>query len=91
MFLRPTITVELAVLTYNASNPDITNAFPSGTDQGASSIIVMRGVWSLLTEKNYHGIQISIDGKKEFGPGTRIHTLGLAEERVKSIKYIREN
>ena len=76
--------------TYTTSTPDITHEFPSG-DRGASSIIVMKGYWSLYTDKNYNGIKISLNGKSEFGPGTRLYSLGPAEDKVKSIKYIREN
>ena len=78
-------------ITYVNSTPDITNSFPTGSAQGASSIIVMKGVWSLHTEKNYHGVQVSIDGQNEFGPGTRIQFLQAANDKVKSIQYIREN
>ena len=51
----------------------------------------MKGYWSLYTDKNYNGIKISLNGKSEFGPGTRLYSLGPAEDKVKSIKYIREN
>ena len=75
---------------YVSSNPDITDEFPSG-DPGASAIIVTKGYWGLYTDKNYKGVQIVINGQKEFGPGTKINSLGAAEDRVKSIKYIKEN
>ena len=75
---------------YTTSSPDITEEFPKG-DRGASAIIVMKGWWSLHSEKNYKGIQISIHGQSEFGPGTEICSLGAAQDKVKSIKYIREN
>ena len=75
---------------YVSSNPDITDEFPSG-DPGASAIIVTKGYWGLYTDKNYKGVQIAINGQKEFGPGTKINSLGAAEDRVKSIKYIKEN
>lgn len=67
--------------TYKSSNPDITDHFPPG-DRAVSSFIVMKGVWSLYTEKNYKGIKISIDGEVEFGPGRQIHSLGPANDKV---------
>lgn len=73
--------------TYQNSNPDITDAFPPG----ASSIIVMKGVWSLYCRKEYGGRKICINGEDEFGPGTRIHYLCDENDRVKSIRYVRDN
>ena len=60
--------------TYTTSTPDITHEFPSGY-RGASSIIVMKGYWSLYKDKNYNGIKISLNGKSEFGPGTHLYSL----------------
>ena len=76
--------------TFKSSYPDITDSFPAG-DRGASSFIVMKGVWALYTEKNYKGIQLSVDRQNEFGPGTRISFINPGNDMVKSVKLIREN
>ena len=77
--------------TYITSNPDITPEFPPEKREGASSFIVMKGVWSLYTEKNYNGIKITIDGKDEFGPGDKVPEIGAASDRVLSIEYVRDD
>ena len=76
--------------TYKSSYPDITDTFPPG-DRGASSFIVMKGVWALYSGKNYKGIQISVDGKNEFGPGSRITFIHPGNDMAKSVKLLREN
>ena len=76
--------------TYKSSYPDITGTFPAG-GRGASSFIVMKGVWAIYSERNYKGIQIAVDGRNEFGPGSRISFINPANDMVKSIKLLREN
>ena len=76
--------------TYKSSYPDITGTFPAG-DRGASSFIVMEGVWAIYSEKNYKGIQIAVDGRNEFGPGSRISFINPGNDMVKSVKLLREN
>ena len=76
--------------TYKSSYPDISGTFPAG-DRGVSSFIVMKGVWAIYSEKNYKGIQISVDGQNEFGPGSRITFIQPGNDMVKSVKLLREN
>ena len=80
-------------ITYTKSNPDISSAFPTREEGGASSFIISRGVWSFYTETNYNGILLRYNNKTEFGPGDdfRIVRNSLGDNLVKSIRYIREN
>ena len=71
--------------TYESSTPSITDMF----GDEAHSFIVMKGVWAVYSEVNYEGIQISVDGKNEFGPGSRIPS--VKPESVKSVKLLRED
>lgn len=74
---------------FESSDNNITEKFPHG-NQGVSSIIVMKGIQGLYTQEHYQGVHIIVDGEKEFGPGTKIESLGDLQDKVKSIKYIRE-
>ena len=80
-------------VTYTKSNPDISSAFPTREEGGASSFIVSRGVWSFYTETNYNGILLRYNDKTEFGPGDYLLIVrnSLGDNRIKSIRYIREN
>ena len=51
----------------------------------------MKGVWALYSGKNYKGIQISVDGKNEFGPGSRITFIQPGNDMAKSVKLLQEN
>ena len=70
---------------------DLTKYFPEhGIGEGVSSMIVSSGVWQLFTEKHQQGTAITINGKNEFGPGTRIEAFGAGNDKAKSLKYIRD-
>lgn len=75
---------------YIDSQSSIASAFPA-SDAGASSMIVSKGVWSLHTKEHYGGTKINIGGVDEFGPGTRLESFGAAEDKVKSVQYLRDN
>ena len=71
--------------TFDGTHRDITILF----EDGASSFIVMKGVWAIYRERDYKGI-ISIDGKNEFEPGSRISSIQPGNN-VKSVKLLRED
>lgn len=77
-------------VTYARTENDVTSSFPPRHSQKISSFIVMKGVWALYTRKNMRGKQIEIDGKKEFGPGSRIECLQDPSDRIRSVVYLRE-
>ena len=70
---------------YTSSNPNITADFPIGKIQGASSIIITKGWWSLYTGPNYTNI-VTFNGGSRFGPGTRITGLQSDNDKVQSIQ-----
>lgn len=80
-------------INYTKSDPDISTAFPTMQESGASSFIVSKGVWSLYTEPNYNGVKLSFEGTSEFGPGMRIQIPRntAPDNRIRSVRYIREN
>ena len=78
-------------VTFTHTKVDITSSFPTGQFEGASSFIVMKGVWALHTGKNRGGTRIKINGVSEFGAGYKSEFLGRAGHLIQSIKYLRDN
>ena len=80
-------------INYTRSNPDISRAFPTNEEGGASSFIVNRGVWSLYTGQNYNGTMLTLEGRSQFTPGTRIQipNNSAPDNKIRSVRYIREN
>lgn len=50
----------------------------------------MKGVWAVYTRKNMRGKRIDVDGKTEFGPGSRIECLQNPNDQIQSVVYLRE-
>ena len=78
-------------VTFTHTEVDITSSFPTGQFEGASSFIVMKGVWALYTGKNRGGTRIKINGVSEFGAGYKSEFLGRAGDLIQSIEYLRDN
>ena len=78
-------------VTFSNTEVDITSSFPTGQSQGVSSFIVMKGVWALYTGKNLGRTRIRINGVSEFGPGYRTEFLGVVNDLIQSIEYLRDN
>ena len=78
-------------VTFTHTEVDITSSFPTGQFEGASSFIVMKGVWALYTGKNRGGTRIKINGVSEFGVGYKSEFLGRAGDLIQSIEYLRDN
>lgn len=78
-------------VTFSNTEVDITSLFPTGRFQGVSSFIVMKGVWALYTGKNRGGTRIKINGVSEFGPGYQTESLGVVNNLIQSIEYLRDN
>ena len=77
---------------FTHSNVDITPSFPNTSGaSGASSFIVMKGVWSLYTGKNNGGTKIEINGVSEFAAGHKEAFVRDANDMIQSIKYVRDN
>ena len=78
-------------VTFTHTEVDITSSFPTGQFKGASSFIVMKGVWALYTGKNRGGTRIKINGVSKFGAGYKSEFLGCAGDLFQSIEYLRDN
>jgi len=73
------------------SDVDLMESFPTPGGQGVSSMIVDKGVWSLYdTYPRNNGVALQIDGKTEFGPGTRISWFGAANDKARCLHYVRD-
>ena len=71
-------------INYTRSNPDVSRAFPTNEEGGASSFIVNRGVWSLYTGQNYNGTMLTLEGRSQFTPGTVFRYLIILLQTIRS-------
>ena len=69
---------------FRTNNPNITESFPTGEIDGASSFICTGGEWRLYAKTNYQGAYASVRSG-QFG---NLGQFGL-NDRVKSIKFIK--
>lgn len=72
------------------SKASVKQEFPDGWG-GITSFVVYRGVWALYTGENYTHTQVVIDGKSEFGPGSKIPFVGAANNIISSIYQLRDS
>ena len=71
------------------SDPDIIQSFAQGQVSGASSMIIIGGIWSFYTGCNFTGTKIIVCGKTQLGPGIYDLELLLANDQIKSVQYVR--
>ena len=69
---------------FRTNNPNITESFPTGEIDGASSFVCTGGEWRLYTKTNYNGGSVLVK-KGDFG---NLDKFGL-NDKIKSVKFIK--
>ena len=69
---------------FRSNDPNITESFPTGEIDGASSFVCTGGEWKLYTKTNYNGGLVSVKSG-QFGD---LGDFGL-NSKIKSVKFIK--
>ena len=74
---------------FSQTEKNITKEFPPDTWDGVNSFLVYEGVWSLFLGPDLQGAKVTIDGRDQFGPGTKVENLSpYAADQVRSIQNV---